>query len=110
MGRAENEALARKMNDAFEKGDMQQLDALIADDIVWHQIGAPEVRGKAALRAQPAPGAGADYELTGKAVDVLASDERAVVLTSVTATRGGRTLNYRTAEIYRIANGQVVER
>ena len=110
MGRAENETVARAVNEAFERLDMQRLDALMSDDIVWHQIGAPDIRGKAALRATPAPGAGADYTITGKAHDILASDDHAVVLAEVTATRAGHSLHYRTAEIYHIKNGQVTER
>ena len=110
MGRAENETVARELNDAFNALDLQRLDALIADDIVWHQIGQPDVRGKAAMRAMPQPGAGGDFEISARAHDVLASDEHAVVLTDVTATRAGRSLNYRTAEIYHIRNGQVIER
>jgi ketosteroid isomerase-like protein len=78
MGRVENEALARALNEAFDQRDMQRLDSLIADDVVWHQIGGPDIRGKAALRATPQPGAGADYD--------------------------------RTAEIYHVRNGQVIER
>ena len=110
MGRAENEAVARELNEAFDARDLQRMDALIADDVVWHQIGQPDLRGKDALRSAPQPGAGADYEITGQAHDVLASDDHAVILTEVTATRGGRSLNYRTAEIYHIRNGQVTER
>ena len=110
MGRDENEAVARGLNEAFEALDLQRMDALIADDIVWHQIGQPDLRGKAALRSAPQPGAGADYEIKGRAHDVLASDDHAVILTEVTATRAGRSLNYRTAEIYHIRNGQVTER
>ena len=33
-----------------------------------------------------------------------------MVLTQAVGTRGGQTLNYRTAEIYHIRNGQIVER
>jgi ketosteroid isomerase-like protein len=110
MGRVENEAVARGLNEAFEQRDMQRLNALLADDVVWHQIGRPDLRGKAALRAAPQPGAGADYDITGRAHDVLASDDHAVVLTQVTASRAGKTLSYRTAEIYHIRGGQVTER
>ena len=110
MGREENEKVARELHDAFTRRDMQRMDALIADDVVWHQIGGPDLRGKAALRAAPQPGAGADYEITSKAHDVLASDEHAVVLTEVNATRAGRSLSYRTAELYHIRNGQITER
>ena len=110
MARAENEAVARRLNDAFENADFQAMDTLIADDVVWHQIGAPDLRGKQALREAPQPGAGADYDIKGKAHDILASDDHAVVLTEVTATRAGRSMSYRTAEIYHIRNGQVTER
>ena len=110
MARSENEAVARRLNDAFENGDFQAMDTLIADDVVWHQIGAPDLRGKQALREAPKPGAGADYDIKGKAHDILASDDHAVVLTEVTATRAGRSMSYRTAEIYHVRNGQVTER
>lgn len=110
MSARENAAVASKMTEAFAQGDMQQLDKLIADDIVWHQIGSPKpLHGKAALRAS-GPGAGADYEVTGKMHDILASDDHAIALVDATATRAGKTLKYRTAEIYHIRNGQVAER
>jgi len=110
MSRQENEAVARQLQDAFDAMDMARLDALIADDVVWHEIGAAEPRrGKAALQAV-APGGEADYELTGKTHDILASDDHAIALVEATAKRGGKSFRYRTAEIYHIRNGQVVER
>jgi ketosteroid isomerase-like protein len=110
MGSAENARLARELNDAFEHGDMATMDRLIADDVIWHQIGGPDVVGKDALRRMPQPGMGADYELSGTARDVLGGEEHAVILTNAVAKRAGRTLEYQTAEIHRIRNGQVVER
>ncbi len=110
MSRQENESVARQFTDAFATMDLARLDALMADDIVWHEIGSSEPRrGKAALRAA-APGGGADYEVTGKLHDIVASDDHAIALVEATATRGGKKLTYRTAEIYHIRNGQVVER
>jgi ketosteroid isomerase-like protein len=109
MTRQENEAVARSLGEAFDSMDMARLDALVADDVVWHEIGSAEPRhGKAALRAV-APGT-ADFKMTGKLHDIVASDDHAISLVETTATRGGRTLTYRTAEIYHIRNGQVVER
>ena len=56
-----NVALARAAVDAMDRGDMEQLDTLFADDIVWHEIGRSEpLRGKEALRASRM---GADYEV-----------------------------------------------
>ena len=110
MSRQENASVAQQITDAFDSMDMARLDALLADDVVWHEIGSSEPRrGKAAMRAA-APGGGVDYEITGKLHDIVASDDHAIALVEATAKRGGKTLTYRTAEIYHIRNGQVVER
>jgi ketosteroid isomerase-like protein len=88
--------------------DMARLDAVIADDVIWHEIGRAEPRrGKEALRAL---GGGGDFQITAKLHDLLASDDHAIALVDATATRGGKTINYRTAEIYHIRNGQIAER
>ena len=110
MSQSENATVARKLQDAFAQGDMAQLDALIANDVVWHEIGRAEPRhGKEALR-EGGPGGSVDYVITGKLHDVVASDDHAIALVEATATRGGRTLTYRTAEIYHIRDGKVAER
>jgi hypothetical protein len=110
MSASDNLAVVRAAQDAFESGDMAQLDALIADDVVWHEIGRAEPRhGKEALRAA-GPGGAADYEITGITHDVLASDDHAIALVQATATRAGKTFTYRTAEIYHVQDGKITER
>ena len=110
MSASDNLAVARALQDAFESGDMAKLDALIADDVVWHEIGRAEPRrGKEALRASGLGGA-ADYEITGVTHDVLASDDHAIALVQATATRAGKTFTYRTAEIYHVKDGKITER
>ncbi len=110
MSMQESAAVARQVQDAFERGDMETLDRLIADDVVWHEIGRSEPRrGKEALRAA-APSGAADFEITGSTHDILASDDHAIALVNATATRGGRTFTYRTAEIYHIRDGRITER
>jgi ketosteroid isomerase-like protein len=42
--------------------------------------------------------------------DVIANDEHAVQLVTATATMDGQELVYRTAEIYHVRDGKVVER
>ena len=107
MAEHPNATLAREMTDAFDRGDMAALDRFIADDVVWHEIGRAEPRrGKAALAGMAA----ADYTITGELHDVLGSDAHAIALVEATATRGGRSLTYRTAEIYHVRDGKVVER
>ena len=39
MSQADNARVARELTDAFDQGVMARLDALIADDIIWHEIG-----------------------------------------------------------------------
>lgn len=110
MAAQENAAIARELSEALGRGDMQQLDSLIADDVVWHEIGRAEPRrGKEALRAASTDGV-ADHTIAGKTHDILASDDHVITLVEATATRGGKTLTYRTAEIYHIRDGKVSER
>lgn len=110
MSAADNLAVAQAVQDAFDQGDFARLDQLMSDDIVWHEIGRSEPRhGKAELRAATQD-AGLDYEITGKLHDILASDAHAIALVEASATRGGQTLTYRTAEIYHIRDGKVAER
>ncbi len=111
MSEHPNAVLARQAADALERGDMQSLDTFIADDVVWHEIGRPEPRrGKAALIAAAPGGGAADFEITAKVHDIAASDEHTIALVDATATRAGKTLKYRTAEIYHVRDGKIVER
>ena len=55
-------------------------------------------------------GGAVDYEITGTLHDVIANDDHTIALVDATATRGGKTLTYRTAEIYHIRDGKVAER
>jgi ketosteroid isomerase-like protein len=110
MSAGENLKVARALQDAFERGDMARLDELIADDVVWHEIGRAEPRrGKEALRASGLGGS-ADYAITGTTHDVLASDDHAIALVEATATRAGKTFKYRTAEIFHLHDGKIAER
>jgi ketosteroid isomerase-like protein len=103
-----NVTFARRMSEAFERGDMAALDAAVADDVVWHEIGRAEPRrGKAELRAAMAD---VDYAITAKVHDIVGNGDHVVVLANAIGTRGGRTLDYRVAEVYHIRDGKVVER
>ena len=104
-----NAAAVRQAQERFEQsGDMTSMSDLMADDIVWHQLGAETVHGKQALvelmSSMPMGGITVDTH------DVLANDEHCVQLVTATATMGDRTLTYRTAEIYHMRDGKVTER
>lgn len=103
-----NAAIARRLTEAFRDGDMAAMEALLADDIVWHEIGRAEPRrGKDELRAMAGQ---VDYQITATLHDLVAGDDHTVMLAEATATRGGRTLTYRVAEIYHIRDGRITER
>ncbi len=106
-----NAVMARQMADALGRGDVQALEGFLADDVIWHEIGRSEPRrGKAALREAAAGGDAVDYVITGTLHDVVANDDHTIALVDVTATRGLKTLTYRTAEIYHIRDGKISER
>ena len=111
MAEHPNAVLARQMTDALSRGDMQALEGFLADDVIWHEIGRSEPRlGKAALRAAGPGGGTVDYQITGTLHDVVANDDHTIALVDATATRGGKTLTYRVAEIYHIRDGKIAER
>jgi ketosteroid isomerase-like protein len=109
MGEHPNAAVVRRMNEAMAGGDLDTAGSLVADDVVWHEIGRAEPRrGKAELQASMS-----EYEgttITWDQHDLLASDDHVIGLGTATATRGDKQLVYRTAEIYHVRDGQVSER
>jgi ketosteroid isomerase-like protein len=117
MAEHPNVALVRRATQAMTELDMSKaqqempiVDAFMADDIVWHQIGRTEpLRGKDELRAAMMEGA-RDWTIAYDLHDVIANDDHAIALGTATATRGGKTLVYRTAEIFHIRDGRATER
>jgi ketosteroid isomerase-like protein len=108
MAEHPNAAIPRRLLEAMRTNDVATAEALLADDVVWHEIGRSEPRrGKEELRSAMA---GMDYEIDATLHDVIANDDHTVVLAEATATRGGRTLTYRVAEIYHIRDGRITER
>jgi ketosteroid isomerase-like protein len=105
-----NATLIREGLEAFNRRDMQAYADLVADDIVWHQIGSPEpIRGKAALAEQMTMNTD-DFEIEAEVHDVVANDEHGIALVNATARRGDQTFHYRTAEILHMRDGKIVER
>lgn len=117
MSEHPNVALVRRALQAMTETDMSKadqemaiVDAFMADDIVWHEIGRAEPRrGKAELQAAMMGGS-RDYTIEFEVHDVVANDDHTIALGTATATRDGRTFVYRTAEIFHIRDGKAVER
>jgi ketosteroid isomerase-like protein len=106
-----NATLARQMADKFNSGDLQAGAEMLADDIVWHEIGNPNaIHGLAALTEHMTGANAPDYTITAELHDVVANDDHTIGLATATATRDGKSFTYRVAEIYHIKDGKVTER
>jgi ketosteroid isomerase-like protein len=93
---------------AMNAGDFEAAAEFIDDDVIWHYIGGTEpIRGKAGMVAMAGD---REFTITTKLHDILVSDDHAVALVEATATRGDRTLHYRTAEVCHMRDGKLVER
>jgi ketosteroid isomerase-like protein len=103
--------LSDRMSSGMEAGDIEAImNEAIADDVEWHEIGRAEPTiGKAAMAERVAAGFG-DTEIKAEEHDTVANDTHAVQLMNVTARRGDKTLNYRTAEIFHMKDGKITAR
>ena len=106
-----NAAIVRAVAERAEQsGDMTEGLDLLADDVVWHEIGREEpIRGKQALMERFAS-MPQDGDIKVDTHDVVANDEHTIQLVTATATLGDKELVYRTAEIYHMRDGKVTER
>ena len=103
-------AVIRRLGEAFNASDRDTIEALLADDVEWHEIGRDEpIRGKAAL-AERFAGALPEWQITVDVHDALANDQHAIMLVTATATMDGQSLTYRTAEIHHVKDGKVTAR
>lgn len=110
----QNVALLRKGHQAFSNQDRDTLTEVIADDVVWHVAGRSQLsgdyQGRAAVFAffdKVGERSGGTMRIEDQ--DFLGSDERAVALFKVSATRAGKTLEADYCEVTRWRNGQVIE-
>src|SRR6516162_8434512 len=107
-----NVEIARRGYEAFAKGDMATLTELIADDVVWHVQGVGPLDGDYHGRDQVFGFFGRLAEETGGTFrldvhDILANDEHTVVLATLTATRGGKSIEVPVANVSHIRDGEV---
>ena len=114
MSAAENEALVRRIFDAFARSEGFALRGLFADDAVWTVPGRGVMAGVSRGRDQifrflarlPKE---TDGTYGSELLDVLASDERAAAVYRARGTRRGRTLALDQVLLFRIEDGLVRE-
>ena len=109
-----NEQIARNATEALSKGDMEGFLSNHADDIVVHFPGRGPMAGDhkgrdgvAKMFQQQMQILDAPPQIENH--DTLASDDHAVVLNSVRATRGGKTLEQQQVVVMHIKDGKISE-
>jgi ketosteroid isomerase-like protein len=109
-----NEEIARSATEALSKRDMETFFGLQADDVVLHFPGRGPMagdyegrEGMARLFQQQAQMLDAPPEI--EIHDVLASDDHAVVLNRVRATKGGQTSEQQQVVVMHIEGGKITE-
>jgi hypothetical protein len=111
---ADNDALVRRIFDAFARREGLALRGLFADDAVWMVPGRGVMAGIYRGREQIFRFLGmlpkeTDGTYGSTLRDVLASDERAAALYTARGTRRGRTLELEQVLLFRIEEGLVRE-
>lgn len=106
-----NAARYRELSKTVEAGDFSSYIDAISDDVEWWEIGADEpVRGKAALAERMQSMMASGGSIKADLHDVVANDEHMIALVSATVEREGKTLSYKTAEIYHVKDGKITHR
>lgn len=104
----------RKLYDAFSNADLETIRNSIADDGVLEFAGQGGLAGTYKGKDEILGVLGelvSRTEGTFKAQvhDVLANDEHVVVLSDISATKGGTTISERGVEIFHMADGKIKE-
>ena len=109
-----NEDLMRKGYKAFSEGDLETISTLFADDIVWHIPGKSSISGDYKGKEQVFEFFGKVTQETGGTFkidihEVLANDEHAVVLSTNSAQKDGKSIEGNGVAVYHLEGGKVTE-
>lgn len=114
MAEHKNAALIRRGYDAFSKGDMDTINEIFADDIVWHISGrsavAGDYKGKQEVFGffgQLAERSGGTFSI--ELHDVLGNDDHVTALTHERAQRDGKTMDVNFVHVWHVRDGKAVE-
>lgn len=107
MAEHPNATVYRTALEKFMAGDESAAD-MIADDVVWHQIGAEPLHGKQALLQSMEDLGNVEFDI--EVHDVTASDDHVVGLVIATVDAGNGPFTYKTAEIAHVNDGKITER
>jgi uncharacterized protein len=109
-----NVLLARASLEAFMRGDVEQMAASLADDVVWHVPGvhrfAGEFRGREEVVDRFRRMAAADVRTIFEEIhDVVGNDEHVVALVNVRFDAPGGSVPTRSVHVMHVEDGRVVQ-
>ena len=109
-----NVELTRRGYEAFAKGDLAALSELLAGNVIWHVQGVGPLSGTYNGRDETFGFFGRLAEETGGTFrldvhDVLANDEHAVALRTLSASRGNKSIEVPVANVSHMRDGKVTE-
>ena len=109
-----NVELTRRGYEAFAKGDLAALSELLAGNVIWHVQGVGPLSGTYHGRDETFGFFGRLAEETGGTFrldvhDVLANDEHAVALCTLSASRGNKSIEVPVANVSHMRDGKVTE-
>lgn len=110
-----NADIVRDSYGAFGRGDVEALqNYFFAPDISWHFGGRSPMSGDYQGIGQVLEWLGRSSELSGGTIaielhDVVGNGEHVVALTTIRATRGGKQLEDRAAQIFHMRDGKATE-
>ena len=114
MAEHPNVTLLRRGYEAFAQGDMDTLNNLFADNIVWHEGGRNPLSGDYKGIEQVLGLFGKLFELTEGTIkvevhDILANDEHAVALVTISASRKGKRFSGTSVDVFHVRDGKAAE-
>ena len=108
-----NADLVRKGFEAFASGDMATLDAIMADDVVWHASGAGVISGdfagKEAVFGSFARIPQETDSFSQEIHAIVADDDHTIALVNATATRRGKTVTLAQVLVFHLEDGKAKE-
>ena len=105
-------ALAQRVYESFQDGDMDGVRSLLASDIVWHSPGqgAEDFHGIDAVMAEFGRLHGdTDGTFRVSVDEIMEGDQSVVVLARATGTRGDKTFDQPYPHIFHFRDDQVSE-
>jgi acyl-CoA thioesterase FadM/ketosteroid isomerase-like protein len=108
------EEFLTRQREMYAGGDLEAMQELLAEDVVWHVPGTSPIAGDHRGREAVTGYFRLRRELAGGAIQVAKKgeahhDEALVQLADGRAPLGGREVVWRTAGVYRVADGRIAE-